>query len=633
MLKFFPTPYPDEILYSVLARYHVRSGNMNASTTARELFSSIRSSQSLIMPHNLDVLVGNMPENSEYTAEELIFKNTMFPFYAAFLEKETADRIFAAMKLSYNFKIYCAAGIMASAIQSPEYIRFCPTCIVEDKIKYGEMYWHRIHQVPGVFICPVHHEILLNSKIFIRSPYREYYPANEQSCQIYKPNVQYSSDTFEKLKNLAKDVVWLFENCLLLGDRHIIVRKYINRLIEKGLATVTGQVRCNVLCTSIKEYYGDKFLQSIQCGILNCHSENWIRNIARDQAASTHPIRHVLLIRYLSGSPQCFLENNDEYKPFGNGPWPCLNKIAEHYLDPVIENVRIQAHHGNKRPVGTFTCSCGFVYSRHGPDEEKDRYRIGRIKNYGHMWERKLRQCLEEEKLSLTQTAKVQKTSINTVKKYAAILGIDITSPYMKSNYFVANTLKKSSNNDVYRTQRTQQCRQLWKQLQDENKTANRHQLSKIDHATYSWLKHNDREWYEHNSPPPGFNKSASRKVNWGNRDEEILEKVRNVVNDILNSENKPERITIFSVSKKAVLSTILYYRLNMLPKTKQYLIPLLESIDDFQIKRIKWAAKYVYGQNRKVSKNNILKAAGLQTEKATHFEEIIKSEINKYIT
>ena len=49
-------------------------------------------------------------------------------------------------------------------------------------------------------------------------------------------------------------------------------------------------------------------------------------------------------------------------------------------------------------------------------------------------------------------------------------------------------------------------------------------------------------------------------------------------------------------------MSTILRYKLNMLPKTKQYLIPLLESIEDFQIKRIKWAAKYIYEQDRKNS-------------------------------
>ena len=26
MLGYFPTPYPDELLYSVVGRYHIRSG-------------------------------------------------------------------------------------------------------------------------------------------------------------------------------------------------------------------------------------------------------------------------------------------------------------------------------------------------------------------------------------------------------------------------------------------------------------------------------------------------------------------------------------------------------------------------------------------------------------------------------
>ena len=38
MLQYFPTPYPDELWYSILGRYHVRSGNPNSATTFRELF-------------------------------------------------------------------------------------------------------------------------------------------------------------------------------------------------------------------------------------------------------------------------------------------------------------------------------------------------------------------------------------------------------------------------------------------------------------------------------------------------------------------------------------------------------------------------------------------------------------------
>ncbi len=39
MMTFFPTPYTDEILYSVFARYHEKSPNFNGSETARDLFN------------------------------------------------------------------------------------------------------------------------------------------------------------------------------------------------------------------------------------------------------------------------------------------------------------------------------------------------------------------------------------------------------------------------------------------------------------------------------------------------------------------------------------------------------------------------------------------------------------------
>ncbi|HBN04177.1 MAG TPA: hypothetical protein DD434_00100 [Bacteroidales bacterium] len=32
-----------------------------------------------------------------------------------------------------------------------------------------------------------------------------------------------------------------------------------------------------------------------------------------------------------------------KYNPFGQGPWPCLNKAADYYMQDVIENVIITA--------------------------------------------------------------------------------------------------------------------------------------------------------------------------------------------------------------------------------------------------------------------------------------------------
>ena len=40
MLTFFPTPYPGEWWYSVLCRYHIRSGRQKVAKTLHELYGA-----------------------------------------------------------------------------------------------------------------------------------------------------------------------------------------------------------------------------------------------------------------------------------------------------------------------------------------------------------------------------------------------------------------------------------------------------------------------------------------------------------------------------------------------------------------------------------------------------------------
>ena len=60
-----------------------------------------------------------------------------------------------------------------------------------------------------------------------------------------------------------------------------------------------------------------------------------------------------------------------EYEPFGQGPWLCLNPIAEHYQQAVIYEMDVHIQPRTKLPVGTFRCSCGYIYTRKGPTKAK----------------------------------------------------------------------------------------------------------------------------------------------------------------------------------------------------------------------------------------------------------------------
>ena len=44
-------------------------------------------------------------------------------------------------------------------------LRFCGTCLSQMRDKYGEAYWRRDHQLPGVLVCPDHARLLQESHV------------------------------------------------------------------------------------------------------------------------------------------------------------------------------------------------------------------------------------------------------------------------------------------------------------------------------------------------------------------------------------------------------------------------------------------------------------------------------------
>ena len=66
LLGFFPTPYPDEIFYSVLCRYHVRNGIPSVYKTNRELWGK-NIGTNLLLPSGIERIAGKLlPKTFEF---------------------------------------------------------------------------------------------------------------------------------------------------------------------------------------------------------------------------------------------------------------------------------------------------------------------------------------------------------------------------------------------------------------------------------------------------------------------------------------------------------------------------------------------------------------------------------------
>jgi hypothetical protein len=633
MVSFFPKPYPDEILYSVLARYQIRSGNTSPKVTLRELFNSATTVATADLPSNLNSLSDNLQPFSNYTVEELIHRYTLYPFYSVFLPPNRATRVKESMKAECGSDIHTRAGIMASSVTMPRYFRFCPNCLEEDLQKYGEAYWHRLHQTPGALVCPVHAVALPDSIVPVQGFNKhEYQAASPENCLI-TPNQQiYSNDTLEKFWRLAQDISWLMNSKLSAQEPDWFRRRYIALLIEKGLATATGRVHQKRLLDNFLFFYGREMLEALDSMVDYEEEHNWVFGITRKHRKSFHPVRHLLMIRFLASSMEEFFNIDYDYKPFGDAPWLCLNAAADHYLQPVVTELAISLCCDTKKPVGTFRCSCGMIYCRTGPDEtEDDKYRIGKIKAYGQVWEQKLRELVEVQQLGLRATARQLKVDAKTVNRYA--LRLNLNTSWQSSNDNEPVPSQEQPKNDVNSTGESEtRHRQKWLTLQQKHPEASKTTLRQMAPATYARLYRNDRDWLNQNSPTLRMPVSSNNRVDWHERDKLVLAQVQDVVQLLLNAQ-KPIRLTIGRIGKTLDLQALLEQHLAQMPLTKAYLESVTESIEDYQIRRIKWASAKLEEQGEKVKPWRVIRLAGLREDYSQKVKAALEDELNKLRT
>ena len=622
MMTFFPVPYDDEVLYSILARYHVRSGNTSYKATMQDIFGSTSVTAVMELPSNIRNLVLNLPHFSPFTEEYLIKYHTLFPFYSAFLPSRRAEQVYESMKGEAGGSIYSRTGIMASSITLNQYFKFCPTCVNEDKQQYGELYWHRVHQISGVMVCPKHHVPTLDSLVPIRGYNKhEYRAACKENCVNPDIAVCFSDKVLEKLINLAIDAQALLNNDFEKRCAEWYKNQYLIRMMDAGFATASGKVNQKVFLKAFVDYYGEDLLEYLQSKVDINHDSNWLMDMVRKKNKTKHPVRHLLLCHFLGLSLTDLFSKKMQYKPFGDGPWPCLNMAANHYLKPVVNHLKVAYSTDLKCPVGTFSCLCGFVYTRSGPDESDDaRYRIGRVKNFGTVWEAKLKE-LVEQKLSLRETSRLLGADTKTVKKYADIFGH--TTFWEKRSEPNCDCATNDNQNATVNFDRDY-YRGKWKALRIAYPDVGRTQLRQLNKALFTWLYRNDREWLCQNSPDKRTMNVITKRVNWNQRDSEILLLVKKLVANLLNSDEKPTRITIGLIGNRLHMKGLFEKHLGKLPMTEAYLNFINETNADFRLRRICWAVKALEEKGEELQMWRIMRKAGIRDEYKTEVTDAV---------
>lgn len=160
------------------------------------------------------------------------------------------------------------------------------------------------------------------------------------------------------------------------------------------MVTSSNRIRQKDLYKKLKQVLPVEFLVQYESKVDVANEYNWLKVLTRNTKRHVHPFRHLLMLYFLEQDIEEFIiDLKTDIGPFGKGPFPCLNRAALHYHKLIISSVDVTRDHKTNDPVGTFKCSCGFIYSRKGPDNSsEDRFHIGRVKEFGHVWTEKLKQ-------------------------------------------------------------------------------------------------------------------------------------------------------------------------------------------------------------------------------------------------
>ncbi|WCM23630.1 TniQ family protein [Paraburkholderia bryophila] len=248
---------PDETIFSIASRHHIVACNRLDSDTCLQLFDNARAGGKHDVPSRLDAFV-EKTGGKLGGVDEIVFKHTLLPFYFPLTSRQRTEEIIQAVRGTLKGSLRYPLYMLLNRFSGSHPLKACEACIDDDVKRFQVAYWHRIHQYPGVWVCPVHNRELCEVARYEQAAgsYGWLLPKKER---LVGPSMQPelsggTPDRFELMMSLAFCAISLAE----LAPEIFIEKKraaltYRERLTALELRSRSGQLQLPRCITSILE--------------------------------------------------------------------------------------------------------------------------------------------------------------------------------------------------------------------------------------------------------------------------------------------------------------------------------------------------------------------------------------------
>lgn len=588
MIGAFPDLYPDEMLESAWARYEDWVRYPQCRSLLEELFGYNKESVTFGLPDCLSffcsVLPPGHPANSP---QRLATEHTLLPFYSAFLPAERTDSIYEKMCGEEGVNIHTLAGLSILGRLLPKTLRYCPVCVSHDRDCFDETYWHRVHQLAGVLVCP-HHAVWLEDSdvaMWVIPGFITFTTAESVVETVAPRFLQPNIPAEQQFLRLAQAAHWLLTHSKVSSETFRLKDRCLLQFVSHDLATYRGRYQQRRIMNAFKTVFTSDVLTQITCDLDEDMSRgNWLTRLLRKEDTGTFSLYGLLLILFLADDIPAFLALPTETHPFGTGLWPCLNPVCKQDGKLCISSYELD-YNNKGLPRATFTCTtCSFIYSRIGPDTtEEDLYRIGAIKDHGSLWEAKLLELWFDPDVTIRHMVAVLRSSWSYLRKQGTQLNLPFPPPGVRSRRLTTAPMTLDTN--TISSELTEN-REAWLAVLQQHPDCGVKVLRKRFLQLHSWLRYYDRDWLLQQSPPRK-QKSPQLNIDWQQRDVQLATEIEAAHAKLMATQK-----LLFRVSANAILTATgrrTYYTSNRyrLPQAVATLEHVAESYEDFAIRRV----------------------------------------------
>lgn len=575
MTAMFPVPLPDELLYSVLARYRDRMGFPSQRAVLENTFGRGTLTAVVELPGRIEALLDRLAPGHPYTISDIVWKHTMLPYYARFVAPVRLENALHRMRATGAGGLAEVLGVRATTVPTPTYLQFCRECANSDDSEHGEPYWRRTHQLPGVWVCPQHGSLLWRSAVRRRDPIGRHAFNSLESARSVGAPLSPPAD-FALLRSLAEDTTWLLSGNAEVEGASALRARYHVTLGARGWMRSYKRVRISDLREAFVGYYSERTLDEFGCLVRSITGQHdWLARLVRKERAAQHPLHHLLLVRFLALSAQDFFAialpaaTATSARPVSGVP--CPNLVCSSALG--AERIAILGL------AEAWRCSrCGFSYRQGVRPGSRPM-----VLAYGPIWEARLRERVGDPAVSLRAIARELGVSAKTVQQHARRLGA------WRAQWSPA--LKMPSRQRMAALESATATHQAkWLRLLAAHPEEGVQALRSRAPATYTHLYRYARIWLDQHRPARPLAKSRAPRVNWEARDREVATLVTLAAEAMRALPGRPVRLTCAAVARRAGHAALVEQHLDRLPMTAACIRTVTEGRTTFALRKLRWA-------------------------------------------